>query len=113
VKSVITSITDDIDGGADAEPVTFGFQGVTYSIDLSQKNLDKLSKALTPFIDSAKRERGPRVAATRKATVRGKAERPYDLVSLREWAGKSKIAIPARGRIPVAVVEQYKAAGGR
>ncbi len=117
VKSVITRITDDIDGSADAEPVSFGFQGVGYTIDLSQKNLDKLSKALTPFIDRAKRQRGPRVAAPRKARAKrksvGKHERPYDLVSLREWAAKNKIAVPARGRIPATVVEQYQASGSR
>ena len=44
--------------------------------------------------------------------VRG-ADRGYDLVQLREWAGKNKIALPKRGRIPAVVVAQYQAAGGK
>jgi hypothetical protein len=105
-KQTITTITDDIDGGPEAETVTFGFQGVAYAIDLSPKNLDKLSKALKPFIDKATRQRG---AATRSAPRRG--ERDYDLAQLREWAAKQKIALPQRGRIPTAVVQQYQASG--
>ena len=57
-KSTTTHVSDDIDGSADAQTVTFGFQGVAYSIDLGQKNLDKLTKALTPFIEHATRQRG-------------------------------------------------------
>ena len=52
-KSTITQITDDIDGSADAETVSFAFQGASYSIDLAAKNLDKLTKALAPFIEHA------------------------------------------------------------
>ena len=40
-------------------------------------------------------------------------KRGYDIVQLREWAGANKVAVPSRGRIPQAVVDQYKAAGGR
>jgi hypothetical protein len=109
-KSTVTHVTDDIDGSADAETVTFGFQGVVYSIDLSQKNLDKLTKALSPFIDRATKQRGS-AAATRKPAA--KAQRPYDIAQLREWAGKNKVKVPSRGRIPTAVVEQYRANGGR
>ena len=32
---------------------------------------------------------------------------------LRDWAGKNKIQVPTRGRIPGSVVDQYLAAGGR
>lgn len=44
---------------------------------------------------------------------RSDADRGYDIVQLREWAGENKIKIPSRGRIPQDVVEQYKAAGGK
>ena len=57
-KQITTTVSDDIDGSPDAQSVAFAFQGVTYSIDLGSKNLDKLTKALTPFIDHATRQRG-------------------------------------------------------
>jgi hypothetical protein len=110
-KTTITSVTDDIDGTPDAQTVTFGLQGIAYSIDLAQKNLDKLTKALTPFIDNATRQRGAALpVAERKGRANAKAERPYEISDLREWAGKNKIKLPQRGRIPAAVVAQYLAA---
>ena len=114
-KSTITHVTDDIDGTADAQPVTFAFQGVAYSIDLGQKNLDKLTKALTPFIEHASRQRGAALSlvAPKSSRTKSKTGRGYEISELREWAGKNKLAIPQRGRIPAAVVEQYLAAGGR
>ena len=108
-KRITTTVSDDIDGGDGAQPVTFGFQGVAYSIDLGPKNLARLEKALETFIEHATRQRG---AATKagKPTSTG---RDYDIVALREWAGKQKIELPQRGRIPGSVVAHYKAAGGR
>jgi hypothetical protein len=113
-KTTITSVSDDIDETPDAQTVAFGFEGVAYSIDLAQKNLDKLTKALQPFIDNATRQRGssPSVAG-RKGPAKAKTERPYEIPDLREWAGKNKIKLPQRGRIPAAVVEQYLTAGRR
>lgn len=113
-KTTVTSVSDDIDGTPDAETVTFGFQGVAYSIDLGQKNLDKLTKALAPFIDNATRQRGSGPATvSRKGRTKARSERSYEISDLREWAGKNKIKVPQRGRIPAAVVEQYLASGGR
>ena len=50
---------------------------------------------------------------TAKAPTNGKAKRDFDLTQPREWAGADDIAVPSRGRIPQAIVEQYKADGGR
>ena len=110
-KSTITHITDDIDGSADAETVSFAFQGASYSIDLAAKNLEKLTKALAPFIEHATNSRNTTPSTGRKTGT--KAPRSYDLVQLREWAGKNKIQVPSRGRIPGSVVDRYLAAGGR
>lgn len=110
-KEVITRITDDLSGEPDAETVSFALQGTSYTIDLAAKNLEKLTKALQPFIDKAARVRSGVAAPSRRTAKRG--ERDFDLVQLREWAGKNKVTIPARGRIPASIVEQYKAAGGR
>src|ERR1700709_1536888 len=110
-KTVTTHVSDDIDGSPDAETVTFGFQGVAYSIDLAQKNLDKLTKALTPFIEHATRQRGATLSVVGGKPGKAKAERGYEISDLREWAGKNKIEVPQRGRIPAAVVQQYLAGG--
>jgi len=112
-RSTVTHISHDIDGSAEAQTVTFRFQGVAYSIDLGQKNLDKLTTALTAFIEHATRERRAASQGTSATRVKTAAERGYELAELREWAGQNKVALPQRGRIPAPIVAQYLAAGGR
>jgi hypothetical protein len=54
-KQVITVLTDDLDGGDADRTVEFGLDGVTYTIDLSDKNAGKLRKALDPYLAVAAR----------------------------------------------------------
>ena len=46
-------ITDDLDGSHDAQPVQFGWDGVTWEIDLAEKNRKRLEDALQPFLEKA------------------------------------------------------------
>src|SRR3954471_21575396 len=105
-KSIVTTIVDDIDGSPDASTITFGLDGVAYSIDLAAKNEKKLRDALAPFIDHATRQRGGSTGSTRGATKRN--EREFDIASLRAWAAKEGVSVPQRGRIPGSVVDQYR-----
>src|SRR5215218_5582237 len=67
-----TIITDDLDGTHDAEPVQFGWDGVTWEIDLAEGNRKKLEEALKPYLDKAhpaniaqaKTAGGPRARST-------------------------------------------------
>ena len=88
-KTIITTITDDIDGATDATPSRSGLDGVAYSIDLGPKNEKKLRDALAPFIDKASRSRGAAHAGAAKRN-----DRDYDIANLREWAAKK--ASPCR-----------------
>ena len=54
-------MTDDLDGGAADETVSFAIDGRTYEIDLSEQNANKLRDALAPFIASARRVGGRRL----------------------------------------------------
>jgi Lsr2 len=103
-------ISDDLDGSPGASPVTFGLEHREYTIDLGSANLGRLRDALAPFIAAAQAQAS---GARGRTTTRGSTEREYNLVELREWAAKKKLKVPARGRVPRAIVEQYKAAGGR
>ena len=111
---MIEKLIDDLDGSEATETVSFGFDGTSYEIDLSKKNAAALRKALEQYVKAARKGRsagGRQKAAT--ATASRKAQRDYDIVQLREWAGSKGVEVPARGRIPQVVVDQYKAAGGR
>jgi hypothetical protein len=45
---------DDIDGSEGAETIRFAYKGQAYEIDLSPKNLEKLDKALAPYIEKGR-----------------------------------------------------------
>ena len=113
-REVIEKLIDDLDGSEAAETVAFGLDGTTYEIDLNNRNAAALRKVLEPYVKAARKGRsaGGRRQTAPAATGR-KAQRDYDIVQLREWAGSTGVDVPARGRIPQAVVDQYKAAGGR
>lgn len=124
-REVIEKLIDDLDGGEAAETVTFGLDGATYDIDLSKKNAAAFRKSLARYVNAARRSTAPSRSTRRKAPSRStrrtappstngsKPTRDFDILQLREWAGANKVAVPARGRIPNSVVEQYKQAGGR
>ncbi len=114
-REVIEKLVDDLDGGEAVETVTFAIDGNSYEIDLSKKNAAAFRKLLDRYIKASRRSStagGRRRKAV--ATSNGsKPKREFDIVQLREWAGANDVSVPARGRIPQVVVEQYKQAGGR
>jgi hypothetical protein len=124
-REVIEKLIDDLDGGDAAETVTFGLDGATYEIDLSKKNAAVFRKSLAPYVNAARPSTAPSRSTSRTAPSRStrrraapstngsKPKRDFDILQLREWAGANKVAVPARGRIPNSVVEQYKQARGR
>ena len=114
-REVIEKLIDDLDGGDAAETVTFGLDGATYEIDLSKKNAAAFRKSLARYVSASRRSSTSSRSTRRKAapsTNGAKRKRDFDILQLREWAGANKVAVPARGRIPNSVVEQYRQAGG-
>lgn len=109
-KQVITLLTDDLDGGEADRTLEFGLDGVTYTIDLSDKNIGKLRKALDPYLAVATRTgRGTaesRSVARRNATP-ARAGREQNQ-AIREWAAKNGYELSERGRIPRNIVEAYQ-----
>ena len=113
-REVIEKLIDDLDGSEATETVTFGLDGTAYEIDLSKKNASALRNALQSYLKAARKASSAGGRRKPAPALSGrKAQRGYDIVQLREWAGSNGVEVPARGRIPQAVVDQYKAAGGR
>src|ERR1700733_2927303 len=104
-KQVITVLTDDLDGGDADRTVEFGLDGVTYTIDLSEKNVGKLRKALDPYLGAAARV--PRSAGRGAGPSVARASTREQNQAIREWATKNGWDISERGRIPASVVEAY------
>jgi hypothetical protein len=108
-KQIVTVLTDDIDGSKADRTVEFGFDGVDYTIDLSEKNARKLRKALDPYVAAASRvgrTTARRVAARGTAAARHRSSRDQNQ-AIREWAAKNGYQVSARGRIPASIVEAF------
>jgi hypothetical protein len=110
-QKVLVQLVDDLDGTSsqDVSTVLFGLDGVSYEIDLSDANAERLRESLAEFVDSARRtggriKRGTRPAQSGKATSAGEAGQ------IREWALENGYELAGRGRIPSHVVEAYKEA---
>ncbi|MFC7532345.1 Lsr2 family protein [Actinoplanes sp. GCM10030250] len=107
-KQVITVLTDDLDGGDADRTVEFGLDGVSYSIDLSEKNAGKLRNALDPYLAVASRigrtSTNGRIGS--RAAVPSRSSREQNQ-AIREWAVKNGHDVSERGRIPAAVVEAF------
>ena len=114
-KQVITSLIDDIDGRPASQTIEFGLDGVSYSIDLSDRNANKLRSVLHPYIDAGTRV-GRVASGGRRAGARtGLPARTSrdQTAAIREWAAKAGHEISKRGRIPGRIVAAYEDAHRR
>jgi hypothetical protein len=102
----ITSLVDDVDQSEAVETLTFGIEGVTYEIDLSEKNAKKLRDDLAPWVAKARRTGG------RRSTVRKSGTTDKQQISgVRAWLKEHGHDVSERGRIPAKLQELYHAAG--
>ena len=107
-KQIVTLLTDDLDGGDADRTVEFGLDGVNYTIDLSEKNADKLQKILAPYLSAGTRVRASRIdgRGSRQPATASRSNRDQNQ-AIREWAGKNGYEVSERGRIPTSIVEAY------
>ncbi len=107
-KRVITQLISDLSGDEIAEgkgeTIDFSYRGVSYTIDLAQKEATAFDKAVAMYLEHA-----TRVGGRRRSTSAGSGS-DYDPKTVRAWAKESGIKVPDRGRIPADVVEKFKAA---
>ena len=102
----VTILEDDLDGKEDAtvETVTFSFEGASYEIDLSKKNRDAFEKALTPYLNAARK--APKATTARRSSAAKSSE---DLDAIRAWAKSNGHEVADRGRIAQSVKDAYYA----
>ena len=107
-KQTTVTISDDLDGSANAKEVSFSLNGRSWVIDLNAKNRAALEKALKPYIAKATEQRGTN---RRRKTTRSSSPKPRtDLGAVREWARNNGYEVSDRGRISVDIQTAYDAA---
>lgn len=105
INTILISDLSDRECTDGGETVDFSHRGVNYSIDLTAKGAKKFDDVMFPYLDSARRVSG-RQASRSSSTVT-----EVDSRTVRRWAQAKGIAVPARGRIPNAVIERFRAEG--
>jgi len=108
-RTTIVQLTDDIDGSAAAETVSFAVDGRSYEIDLSTEHANALRDNLASFVAAARRA-GRVEPSSRRG--QGRPGRPpgADSSAVRAWAAENGVPVSPRGRVPQAVVDQYTSA---
>ena len=102
-------LVDDIDGSEAHETVSFGLDGTSYEIDLSDDNAAKLRDALALYIGHGRKVSGARRGGGRRAASSSSTggASPKDI---RDWARANGYTVPDRGRIPADVKAAYDGA---
>ena len=108
-QKTIVQLIDDIDGGEAHESVSFGLDGVEYTIDLSEENAERLREGLGAFVDRAQRVGGRKQRASATTAVKAGGDRAQNQ-AIREWARTQGKKISDRGRIPAELVAEFQAA---
>jgi hypothetical protein len=111
-KQTYVELVDDIDGGQAHETVKFGLDGLSFEIDLSNKNAAKLRGALQTYVDNGTRISG-RTAAGRGSAHRPVAAEREQNQAIRAWAARKGLEVAARGRIAADIIDQYNREAGR
>jgi hypothetical protein len=117
-KRTVEVLVDDLDGSDGAETVRLGWNGDWRELDLSKKNRASLSRALERYWNAARPVAGARQSSRRRRSSRAASSGSTtsttgDPKVIRAWATEQGIAVPARGRIPRDVEQQYTQAHTR
>jgi hypothetical protein len=111
-QKVQVLLVDDLDGGEADETVTFALDGVTYEIDLTTDNADKLRGLLLPYTDSGRRTGGRAGRGRTKAARTAGTASGQDTAKIRAWAKEQGYEVNDRGRVPATIREAYEKAHG-
>lgn len=101
-------LIDDVDGSPAAETVTFALDGVSYEIDLTAANADRLRDELSQWLQNARRVSGARRRGNRTPTKQSPVRASNS--TIREWARANGHEVSERGRIKAEVVDAFDAA---
>ncbi|WP_188436419.1 histone-like nucleoid-structuring protein Lsr2 [Microbacterium murale] len=114
-RRIVHQLVDDLDGevletGA-GETITFSLNGVSYELDLSEKNAAEFREKLDPWISAARRVASSGTGRARDSRRSSTGSRPKrDLAAIRVWANAHGHKVSDRGRVPETVLQAYDAA---
>lgn len=112
-QKTVVELVDDLDGGTANETVAFTLDGVEFQIDLSTANATRLRDSLAEYVAHARRIGGRKQRlAPGGDTGKKSAEEQAQNQAIREWARAQGKTVAERGRLPHALVVEFKDAHG-
>jgi hypothetical protein len=99
-RYVMTRLVDDIDGSQAVTTLSFGLDGRSYEIDLSESHLSAFRQALAPFITAARALPGGRTPTAAQTPEPARAAAPAARVAAP--APKQRVSPPSAGNAAVA-----------
>lgn len=99
------TLVDNRDGSPAEVTVNMTFEDIHYTWDLSNANLEKLQKALKPWLDCAEEvpvEVRPKKSRAAKSSTNGRSR------DIRAWAAENGFQVAPRGRIHADVVAAFE-----
>lgn len=108
-KRTTVTLVDDLSGDPADETVTFGLDGASFEIDLSQNHAGVLRDILADYVKHGRKlGRAPAAASkpSRSGTDRGAREKS---TAIREWAKRNGLPVSDRGRISAEVLGAFNA----
>jgi hypothetical protein len=114
-KQTTVVVTDDLDGSANAQTVTFGIDGKSYTIDVGKKNEAALRKLLATYVEAGRKVASEAPSRARRFSGTGASSRERKQALRAFWRENGgKAGLPAyndRGRFPGSIEEAAEAAG--
>lgn len=102
---VLVTLVDDLTGDefaeGEGETFTYAFDGEKYELDLNAKNAKAFRTALKKYVDASRVVTGRRNGNGHSA--------PSEASQIRSWASENGKDVNDRGRIPQALVDEYRA----
>lgn len=106
-KKISVEMVDDLDGTPASETIHFALDGVSYEIDLSEKNAMKLRATFEAWTEKA---RGTGRPIKRRPLVR--MAPGVNLRDVRQWAVQNGHSVAPRGRVAKDIVLAYHQSQG-
>lgn len=114
-RKVKIELVDDLDGSVfdaeDGETISFGLDGTFLEIDLSSKNAAAMRKALSKYVEVARKTAPPRKPRNTSTISTPSTRRsPEEVKAIKAWLVENNYEPPQRGRIPKEMLDAYEAA---
>src|SRR4051794_33734960 len=99
-------ISDDLDGSAATQTISYTIEGQEYEIDLSEDNVQRFHEALEPFVSASRQVQRQTARRSRgDGRRRGGGSGRDDIPQIRAWAESQGMDVSARGRIRKEIID--------